>query len=377
MHPTYAEYQRWRETTPSPQAWTVKYYKGLGTSTAQEAREYFSLLTRHMSSFRYDGPADDRAFHLAFDKDRADERKTWMLDFRYGRSPSSQRSCWLGPTPYNVARLFFGSGEHGVLGKAPAAGSSSAPVAAAGAAGGATAFSTFFDTDFIKFSVADTVRSIPSVVDGLKPSQRKVLFACLKRNLRSEMKVAQLSGMFVPHERWGHSPVITVHTYAPLFFTPSCCGRCRLRGASECVPPRRGQLECHDRQHGAGLCRVQQRPSAGAQRPVWHALAKRSAPLRALAACCRLQHSLTRNRNGCTRTNTGKDAASARYIFTRLSPMAFALFPRTDEALLEYAEEDGQVRAALHHKVHIPARLHPSQTPHSGQPSQCPQAGPV
>ena len=40
----------------------------------------------------------------------------------------------------------------------------------------------------------------------------------------------------------------------------------------------------------------------------------------------------------------GKDAASARYIFTKLSPLAFALFPRSDEALLDYTEEDGQVR---------------------------------
>jgi DNA gyrase/topoisomerase IV, subunit A len=31
-------------------------------------------------------------------------------------------------------------------------------------------------------------------MDGLKPSQRKVLFACFKRNLRQEIKVAQLAG---------------------------------------------------------------------------------------------------------------------------------------------------------------------------------------
>jgi hypothetical protein len=67
-----------------------------------------------------------------------------------------------------------------------------ASVSATEAAG--TAYASFFDSDFIQFSVADTVRSIPSVVDGLKPSQRKVLFACLKRNLRTEIKVAQLSG---------------------------------------------------------------------------------------------------------------------------------------------------------------------------------------
>ena len=32
-------------------------------------------------------------------------------------------------------------------------------------------------------------------MDGLKPSQRKVLFACFKRNLKQEIKVAQLAGM--------------------------------------------------------------------------------------------------------------------------------------------------------------------------------------
>lgn len=46
----------------------------------------------------------------------------------------------------------------------------------------------------IHFSISDNVRSIPSLVDGLKPSQRKVLFACFKRNLINEIKVAQLAG---------------------------------------------------------------------------------------------------------------------------------------------------------------------------------------
>ena len=48
------------------------------------------------------------------------------------------------------------------------------------------------------YSHADNRRSIPSVVDGLKPSQRKVLFACFKRKLdkqsSGEVKVAQLAG---------------------------------------------------------------------------------------------------------------------------------------------------------------------------------------
>lgn len=44
------------------------------------------------------------------------------------------------------------------------------------------------------FSNADNERSIPSLVDGLKPGQRKVLYTCFKRNDKKEVKVAQLAG---------------------------------------------------------------------------------------------------------------------------------------------------------------------------------------
>ena len=42
--------------------------------------------------------------------------------------------------------------------------------------------------------MADNMRSIPSVVDGLKPGQRKVLYTCFKRNLKKDMKVVELAG---------------------------------------------------------------------------------------------------------------------------------------------------------------------------------------
>lgn len=35
----------------------------------------------------------------------------------------------------------------------------------------------------------DNKRSIPCLVDGFKPSQRKILFSCFKRNLKKEIKV--------------------------------------------------------------------------------------------------------------------------------------------------------------------------------------------
>lgn len=46
---TYPEYETWREATNGGKGWTIKYYKGLGTSTAKEAKEYFANLDRHVS----------------------------------------------------------------------------------------------------------------------------------------------------------------------------------------------------------------------------------------------------------------------------------------------------------------------------------------
>ena len=47
----------------------------------------------------------------------------------------------------------------------------------------------FINKELILFSMADNVRSIPSMVDGFKPGQRKVLFGCFKRKLKKEIKV--------------------------------------------------------------------------------------------------------------------------------------------------------------------------------------------
>ncbi len=56
----------------------------------------------------------------------------------------------------------------------------------------------------MQFSVHDNMRSIPSLIDGLKPSQRKILYGCFKRNLRNEVKVAQLTGYVSEHSCYHH-----------------------------------------------------------------------------------------------------------------------------------------------------------------------------
>jgi DNA topoisomerase II len=52
----------------------------------------------------------------------------------------------------------------------------------------------FINKEFIHFSNEDNQRSIASIIDGFKPGQRKIIYSCFKRNLKEEIKVAQLAG---------------------------------------------------------------------------------------------------------------------------------------------------------------------------------------
>lgn len=65
-------------------------------------------------------------------------------------------------------------------------------------------YQDFIDRELIHFSNADNLRSIPSVIDGFKPGQRKIIFSCFKRKLQAEIKVAQLSGYVAEHSAYHH-----------------------------------------------------------------------------------------------------------------------------------------------------------------------------
>ena len=71
----------------------------------------------------------------------------------------------------------------------------------------AITYADFVNKELILFSNADNVRSIPSMVDGLKPGQRKVLFTCFKRNDKKDIKVAQLAGSVAEHSAYHHGEV--------------------------------------------------------------------------------------------------------------------------------------------------------------------------
>jgi DNA topoisomerase II len=60
------------------------------------------------------------------------------------------------------------------------------------------------NNELIHFSNADNIRSLPHLIDGLKPSQRKILYSCFKRNLKDEIRVAQLAGYVSEHAAYHH-----------------------------------------------------------------------------------------------------------------------------------------------------------------------------
>jgi DNA topoisomerase II len=160
------EYNAWKSSLPADEfkQWKTKYYKGLGTSTPAEAKEYFRNFDNHHRPFVWNSDADGELLDMVFDRERASDRRQWILD-KYGDTDVRSVVAHSEPT---------------------------------------VSYEDFINKEMIHFSHYDNIRSIPSAIDGLKPSQRKVLYACFKRNLKHEMKVAQLSGYCAEHTAYHH-----------------------------------------------------------------------------------------------------------------------------------------------------------------------------
>jgi len=211
--------------------WTIKYYKGLGTSTAIEAKEYFRSL--NITEYKYDGEESEESMNLAFDKKRADDRKAWILGFDSRKTLDYTK-----------------------------------PVT----------FSTFVNDELIHFSNRDVERNIPSLVDGMKESIRKIMFACFKKKLYSkEIRVAQLSG---------YVSEVAVYHHGEKSLQDAIVGM-----AQDFVGSNNINLLMPNGQFG-------------------------------------------------TRIQGGDDAASPRYIHTMLSPLARLIFREEDNAVLTYKNDD-------------------------------------
>nr|XP_018912664.1 PREDICTED: DNA topoisomerase 2 isoform X1 [Bemisia tabaci] len=241
------EFEEWKAATPNFNTWNIKYYKGLGTSSSDEAREYFSNMNRHRILFIYRGPEDDAHITMAFSKKLVDSRKEWLTNWM---SDCKRRREMGLPEDYLYEKDTR-----------------------------AVSYQDFINKELVLFSNMDNERSIPSMVDGLKPGSRKVLFTCFKRNDKKEVKVAQLAGSVAEHSAYHHGEMSLTSTIVNL--------------AQNFVGSNNINLLMPNGQFG-------------------------------------------------TRLQGGKDAASPRYIFTMLSPLARYIFHPDDDPLLTYLRDDNK-----------------------------------
>ena len=154
------EYEEWKKNNiEESKSWNIKYYKGLGTSTKTEFREYFE--EKKFVGFEHKGQISDDAIDMVFNKKRADDRKNWLENV-YDRNSFADTSKKMIP------------------------------------------YEEFINKELIHFSKYDCDRSIPNLMDGLKISLRKILYSSFKKRLSNEIKVAQFSGYVSENSCYHH-----------------------------------------------------------------------------------------------------------------------------------------------------------------------------
>lgn len=224
------KYEQWKTDNADRKGWKIKYYKGLGTSTTTEAKQYFKNMMKQEYTW---GETSANTIDMAFNRDRSNDRKNWLQNHD----------------------------ERDILDE-----SQKVP------------YSDFINKELIHFSNYDLHRSVPHIMDGLKPSQRKILFSCFKRKLKNEIRVAQLAGYVSEHSGYHHGE--------------ESLNKAIISMAQDFV----------------GSNNI---------------------------------HLLEPNGQFGTRLLGGKDAGSPRYLHTQLSDISYKTFHPDDEPILDYIDDDG------------------------------------
>ena len=241
------EYEEWKKLN-DVKGWNVKYYKGLGTSTGKEFREYFD--NKKFVDFVHTGKDSDNSIDMVFNKKRADDRKGWLGLY--------DRDSYLDTNNKQVT------------------------------------YPDFINRELIHFSKYDCDRSIPNLMDGLKISLRKILYAAFKKNLTTEIKVAQFSGYVSEHSCYHHGEESLNQAIKGM--------------AQNFVGSNNINLLIPSGQFG-------------------------------------------------TRLKGGEDSASPRYIFTMLNKVTRLLCPVVDDAILTYLDDDGTLVEPIFYAPIIPLLL--------------------
>ena len=232
----------------SIKGWKIKYYKGLGTSTSKEFKEYFQH--KKIVNFVNNDAECNNAIDMVFNKTRSNDRKSWLENY--------DRELYLDTNNTEVT------------------------------------YKNFINREMIHFSKYDCDRSIPNLLDGLKTSQRKILYTAFKRNLTTEIKVAQFSGSVSEISCYHH-------------------GENSLNGAIV------GMAQNFVGSNNINL--LEPKGQFG------------------------------------TRLQGGSDSASERYIHTNLNKLTRNIFTDKDDGILEYIDDDGTLVEPRYYVPIIPMIL--------------------
>lgn len=248
---SFKDYHKWQRAHPDV-SFTAKYYKGLGTSTTAEGKEYFADMERNIMKLQVE-PKDHKLLDSVFDSAEVEWRKDWM----------TKANAFQGEVDIDRSKKTLNIPD-------------------------------FVHKEMVHFALAGNARAIPHTVDGLKPSQRKILWALLKRSSHESAKVAQLSGYISEVSSFHHGEMSLQETIVKM--------------AQNFTGGNNINLLVPEGQFGS-------------------------------------------------RQQLGSDHAAPRYIFTKLSRFARLLFPAEDDPLLDYVDEEGTLVEPNHYVPILPLLL--------------------
>lgn len=228
------EYKKWKNNN-NTSGWFIKYYKGLGTIQPNESKLFFKDIDKHLIKFNSSNFKRERdLIDLAFNKKRPNDRKDWLLGYK----PNLEIDKFKIKQTYD----------------------------------------SFINNELIEFSMSDNLRSIPNIMDGLKPSQRKIIYTLFKKNYKNEVKVNTLAGSTTETASYHH-------------------GQTSLEGSII------GMAQNFVGSNNFNL--IEPMGQFG------------------------------------TRLKGGKDSSASRYIFTKLNPLTRDIFTKEDDNILNYLNDDG------------------------------------
>ena len=239
----YKEAQKYIQEK-KPKSTNIRYFKGLGTSNNDDVKNDFGKKLVHITC---DSKESEEQVNKIFSKDFTDFRKEWIANYDDSKAISSSDK------KINVK--------------------------------------DFLDNELITFSIEDCKRSIPHVLDGLKDSQRKVLYSAIKKGLNyksKSLKVAQFAGYIAEQTNYHHGEQNLYDTITKM--------------AQRFVGSNNIPLLFNDGQFGE-------------------------------------------------RYENGEDAANGRYIFTKLDKLTRLIFREEDDDFLQNVVEDGDV---IEKKYYLP-----------------------